>query len=67
MDFKATIAAEIEAKKLAMQKAGGDRKSVKVADLERQKQEEYFANQKLLEEEREVANKCQGKKVLMLF
>ena len=58
MDFKATIAAEIEAKKRALEKvATGEKKSVKVAELERQRQEEYLAKQKQIEEEREVRTK----------
>ncbi len=57
MDFKAALAAEIEAKKRLLEKAAGDKKSVKVADLERQKQEEYFVKQRLIEAEREVKTK----------
>lgn len=53
-DFKAAIAAEIEAKKRALERAAGDKKSVKVAELERQRQEEYLAKQKVIEAEREV-------------
>lgn len=64
MDFKAALQAEIEAKKrqlnkLATSKDVGDSqgaqvKSVKVADLEKQKQEEYLEKQRQLEEQRQV-------------
>lgn len=66
MDFKAALQAEIEAKKrqlnkLAASKDAADAQgsqvtSVKVADLEKQKQEEYLEKQRQLEEQRQV--KC---------
>lgn len=56
MDFKAALQAEIEAKKRQLEKInnGTEKKSVKVADLEKQRQEEYLEKQRLLEEQRQV-------------
>lgn len=62
MDFKAALQAEIEAKKRQLSKAVNKseefsetkRFSVKVSDLEKQKQEEYTAKQKALEQQRQV-------------
>ena len=56
MDFKAALQAEIEAKKRQFEKVnnGTEKKSVKVADLEKQRQEEYLGKQKVLEEQRQV-------------
>ena len=70
MDFKAALQAEIEAKKRQFDKitatqnsnsadsgANVKAKSVKVADLERQKQEEYLEKQRVLDEHRQVQGK----------
>ena len=55
MDFKAAIQAEIEAKKRQLEKINGtEKKSVKVADLEKQRQEEYLEKQRILEDQRQV-------------
>ena len=66
MDFKAALQAEIEAKKRQLNKAAGGNadsnnsqtkegvKSVKVADLERHKHEEYLEKQKALDDQRQV-------------
>lgn len=56
MDFKAALQAEIEAKRRQFEKIsnGTEKKSVKVADLEKQRQEEYSEKQRLLEEQRQV-------------
>lgn len=56
MDFKAALQEEIEAKKRQLEKIsnGTEKKSVKVADLEKQRQEEYLEKQRLLEEQRHV-------------
>lgn len=69
MDFKAALQAEIEAKKRQLNKLSsssndleengnvGKVKSVKVADMERQKQEEYLEKQRALDEQRQVSYK----------
>jgi hypothetical protein len=58
MDFKAALQAEIEAKKLQFEKLSTNgtekKKSVKVADLEKQRHEEYLEKQRILEEQRQV-------------
>lgn len=56
MDFKAALQAEIEAKKkqLSRVKSGTGGSSVKVADLERERQEEYLEKQRILEESRQL-------------
>lgn len=56
MDFKAALQEEIEAKKRQLEKIsnGTEKKSVKVADLEKQRQEEYLEKQRLIEEQRQV-------------
>lgn len=56
-DFKAALQAEIEAKKRKLNEISTSSKSVKsvkVADLERQRQEEYLEKQRALEEQRKV-------------
>lgn len=62
MDFKAALQAEIEAKKRQLSKVSGSEtsktttksNSVKVSDLEKQRQEEYLEKQRALEEQRQV-------------
>lgn len=56
MDFKAALQAEIEAKKRQLEKFsnGTEKKSVKVVDLEKQRQEEYLEKQRALDEQRQV-------------
>ena len=59
MDFKEALQAEIEAKKKQLEKLSNGtekKKSIKLADLEKQRQEEYFEKQRLLEEQRQVQN-----------
>lgn len=56
-DFKAALQAEIEAKKRKLNEISTSSKSVKsvkVADLERKRQEEYLEKQRALEEQRKV-------------
>lgn len=59
MDFKAALQAEIETKKRQFNKLSSENnstssKSVKVADVEKQKQEEYMEKQKTLDYQRQV-------------
>lgn len=56
MDFKAALQAEIESKKRQLEKLNNEtgKKSVKVSDLEKQREEEYFDKQRILEEQRKV-------------
>lgn len=54
MDFKAALQAEIEAKKRQLDKFGKNGSSVKVSEIERQKEEEYLAKQRELDSQREV-------------
>lgn len=66
MDFKAALQAEIEAKKRQINKLKSlngssetndkTKNSVKVADLEKQKQEEYMEKQRALDDQRQVPN-----------
>lgn len=66
MDFKAALQAEIEAKKRQINKLKSSngssetndktKNSVKVADLEKQKQEEYMEKQRTLDDQRQVTN-----------
>ena len=51
-DFKSTLQAEIEAKKRQF----SEKKSVKVSDLEKLREEEYFGKQRALDEQRQVIN-----------
>lgn len=53
MDFKAALQAEIEAKKRKLEQLT-DKRSVKVADLEKQREEEYLEKQRAIEEQRQV-------------
>lgn len=53
MDFKAALQAEIEAKKRKLEQLT-DKKSVKVADLEKQREAEYLEKQRAIEEQRQV-------------
>ena len=62
MDFKAALQAEIEAKKLQLARLSNSDSisstdkitSVKVSDLEKQRQEEYLEKQNSLNEHRKV-------------
>lgn len=58
MDFKAALQAEIEDKKRQFSKlsSSSDKsgKSIKTADLEKQRQEEYLKKQMIIEEQRKV-------------
>ena len=68
MDFKAALQAEIEAKKRQLSRISSSEsidehkinksKSVKVSDLERQRQEEYFEKQRIIDDQRQVKIAC---------
>ena len=55
MDFKAALQAEIEAKKRQLEKFSKTSSSVKVSDLEKQKEAEYLEKQRALDAQREVS------------